>query len=134
VPQAGPLIEGLPAEIVMADTAYDADHFRQAIVDKGALAVMYGRPPFRKVFGSVFGEAVGAVMYPACLCGRLKTAGPDGIRGRALPSSRRAVMHDDGTECSRSGMPTDFAICRCVLLAKGWRVSRWPARDRVGCG
>ncbi len=36
--QAGALIEGLPAEIVMADTAYDADHFRQAIADKGALA------------------------------------------------------------------------------------------------
>ena len=32
-PQAGQLIEGLPARIVMADTAYDADHFRQAIAD-----------------------------------------------------------------------------------------------------
>ena len=27
-PQAGSLIEGLPASVVMADTAYDADHFR----------------------------------------------------------------------------------------------------------
>jgi transposase len=42
--QAGPLIEGLPAEIVMADTAYDADHFRQAIADKGALAVIPNNP------------------------------------------------------------------------------------------
>jgi transposase len=33
-PQAGALIENLPAEIVMADTAYDADHFWQAIADK----------------------------------------------------------------------------------------------------
>ena len=31
-----PLIEGLPAEVVMADTAYDADHLRQAIAAKGA--------------------------------------------------------------------------------------------------
>jgi transposase len=38
--QAGALIEGLPAQVVMADTAYDADHFRQAIADKGALAVI----------------------------------------------------------------------------------------------
>jgi transposase len=30
-PQAAALIEGLPAEVVMADTAYDADHLRQAI-------------------------------------------------------------------------------------------------------
>jgi transposase len=43
-PQAGPLIEGLPAQIVMADTAYDADHFRQAIADKGALAVIPNNP------------------------------------------------------------------------------------------
>jgi transposase len=43
-PQAGALIEGLPAQVVMADTAYDADHFRQAIVDKGALAVIPNNP------------------------------------------------------------------------------------------
>jgi transposase len=33
-PQAAELIEGLPAEMVMADTAYDADHLRQAIAAK----------------------------------------------------------------------------------------------------
>ncbi len=38
------LIEGLPAEVVMADTAYDADHFRQAIAAKGALAVIPNNP------------------------------------------------------------------------------------------
>ena len=43
-PQAGSLIEGLPADIVMADTAYDADHFRLAIADKGALAVIPNNP------------------------------------------------------------------------------------------
>ena len=36
VPQAGALIEGMPTEIVMAYTAYDADHLRQALADKGA--------------------------------------------------------------------------------------------------
>jgi len=44
VPQAGPLIEDLPAQIVMADTAYDADHFRQVIADKGAIAVIPNNP------------------------------------------------------------------------------------------
>ena len=43
-PQAGALIEGLPAEVVMADTAYDADHLRQAIAAKGALAVIPNNP------------------------------------------------------------------------------------------
>ena len=43
-PQAAALIEGLPAEVVLADTAYDADHFRQAIADKGALAVIPSDP------------------------------------------------------------------------------------------
>jgi len=43
-PQAGALIDGLPAQVVMADTAYDADHVRQAIADKGALAVIPNNP------------------------------------------------------------------------------------------
>ena len=43
-PQAGPLIAGLPAQVVMADAAYDADHLRQAIADKGALAVIPNNP------------------------------------------------------------------------------------------
>ncbi|MGY4172663.1 transposase [Bradyrhizobium sp. USDA 4529] len=44
VPQAAELIEGLPAQVVMADTAYDADHLRQAIAAKGALAVIPNNP------------------------------------------------------------------------------------------
>lgn len=43
-PQAAPLIQGLPARVVMADTAYDADHLRAAIADKGALAVIPNNP------------------------------------------------------------------------------------------
>ena len=43
-PQAGLLIDGLPAKVVLADTAYDADHFRQAIAEKGALAVIPNNP------------------------------------------------------------------------------------------
>jgi transposase len=44
VPQAAALIDGLSAQVVMADTAYDADHFRQAIADKAALAVIPNNP------------------------------------------------------------------------------------------
>ena len=43
-PQAAALLEGLPAEVVMADTAYDADHLREAIAAKGALAVIPNNP------------------------------------------------------------------------------------------
>ena len=43
-PEAGPLIEGLPARVVMADTAYDAGYLRQAIADKGAVAVIPNNP------------------------------------------------------------------------------------------
>ena len=43
-PQADALINGLPAEVVMADAAYDADLFRQAIAAKGALAVIPNNP------------------------------------------------------------------------------------------
>jgi transposase len=43
-PQAYGLIEGLPAEVVMADAAYDADPLRQAIAAKGAIAVIPNNP------------------------------------------------------------------------------------------
>jgi transposase len=43
-PQAMALIEGMPASVVMADTAYDADRLRQAIADKGATAVIPSSP------------------------------------------------------------------------------------------
>jgi transposase len=43
-PQAYGLIEGLPAEVVMADAAYDADPLRKAIAEKGAIAVIPSNP------------------------------------------------------------------------------------------
>ena len=43
-PQADRLIEGLPAQIVLADAAYDSDHLRQVITDKGAKAVIPNNP------------------------------------------------------------------------------------------
>jgi transposase len=47
-PQAGSLIEGLPAKVVMADTADDADHLRRAIAAKGAIAVIPNNPSRQK--------------------------------------------------------------------------------------
>lgn len=44
------MIEGLPADVVMADTAYDADHFRQAITEKGAIAVIPNNPSRAKKY------------------------------------------------------------------------------------
>jgi len=38
------LVEDLAADVVMADTAYDADHFRQAIAAKSAVAVIPNNP------------------------------------------------------------------------------------------
>lgn len=43
-PQAYRLLDGLPADVVMADAAYDADPLRQAIADKGAIAVIPNNP------------------------------------------------------------------------------------------
>lgn len=43
-PQADALIEGLPADFVMADAAYDSDRLRNAIADKGAVAVIPNNP------------------------------------------------------------------------------------------
>ncbi len=43
-PQAQGLIEGLPAKVVIADTAYDADPLRRAIAEKRAIAVIPNNP------------------------------------------------------------------------------------------
>ncbi|MGY3079142.1 transposase [Bradyrhizobium sp. LM6.10] len=43
-PQAQPLIEGLPAEVVMGDAAYDSDALRSSIAAKGAQAVIPNNP------------------------------------------------------------------------------------------
>ncbi len=43
-PQADALIEDLPADVVMADTAYDRDRLRQTIADKSAQAVIPNNP------------------------------------------------------------------------------------------
>ena len=42
--QADALIESLPAEVVLADAAYDSDRLRKAIADKGAIAVIPNNP------------------------------------------------------------------------------------------
>jgi transposase len=43
-PQAEALIAGLPAEIVLADAAYDSDRLRGVIADKDAHAVIPNNP------------------------------------------------------------------------------------------
>jgi transposase len=43
-PQADALIKELPADVVMADTAYDSDRLRKVIADKGAQAVIPNNP------------------------------------------------------------------------------------------
>lgn len=43
-PQAEALIEALPADIVLADAAYDSDRLRKAIADKAAIAVIPNNP------------------------------------------------------------------------------------------
>jgi transposase len=40
ITQAHQLIDGLDGTFVIADTAYDADHFRQAVAAKNAVAVI----------------------------------------------------------------------------------------------
>ncbi len=43
-PQAEALIADLPAEVVMADTAYDSDRLRETVAQMGAVAVIPNNP------------------------------------------------------------------------------------------
>jgi transposase len=49
-PQADALIADLSADVVMADAAYDSDRLRDAIADKGALAVIPNNPSRAKKY------------------------------------------------------------------------------------
>ena len=44
ITQAHALVEGWPAQYVLADTAYDADHFRERITAMNATAVIPSHP------------------------------------------------------------------------------------------
>jgi transposase len=79
-PQAAALIEGLHAEVVMADTAYDADHLRQAIDAKGALAVIPNNPSR-------------ALKYPLDLC-PAPSRGMLLLKTQAVPPRRNPLRKD----------------------------------------
>lgn len=49
-PQAAALLDGQKAEAVIADTAYDADHIRQAVAAKRAQAVIPSSPSRSRKF------------------------------------------------------------------------------------
>jgi len=70
-PQALALIDGLPAEIVMADTAYDSDQIRKAIADKGALAVIPNNPS-RATKHPLDADLYAQRQHVECCIGKLK--------------------------------------------------------------
>ena len=88
-PQAEALLADLPAEVVMADAAYDSDAIREVIAAKGALAVIPNNPSR-------------AQRYP----GRrapLRDAVPDRVlllQAQAVPT-RRHPIREDRKELSR---------------------------------
>jgi transposase len=82
------LIEGLPAEVVMADTAYDADHLRQAIAAKGAFAVIPNNPSRAQI------SARQASICPAPSRGMLL------LKAQAVPTHRNP-LRKNGTKLSR---------------------------------
>src|SRR5439155_5531952 len=75
----------------------------------------------------IVGTRSGAVMYPACLRGRM-TAGPDGFRGLGSQHCGALAWRDDVSECPNPG-PDHFAVAAfCSLRVAGRRA---PARN--GC-
>src|SRR5882724_13670373 len=80
---------------------------------------MCGRPPFRKGLATSFGEEVGAVMCPACLCGRSRGRWPRWYtcRGSYHPGALWRAMTArsvPGPVC----LPISPSVA-AVLLAKG---------------
>ena len=88
-PQAEALLAELPAEVVMADAAYDSDAIREVIAGKGALAVIPNNP-------SRAPKASGR-RAP------LRDAVPDRVlllQAQAVPA-RRHPIREDGKELPR---------------------------------
>ncbi|WP_352869011.1 transposase [Mesorhizobium sp. M1329] len=81
-PHAYTLIEGLPAKVVMADAAYDADPLRQEIADKGAIAVIPNNPSRAQIPDR---------RAPLC------PASPDQmlpLQAQAVPTRRNSIRED----------------------------------------
>ncbi len=70
-PQAAALLDGAPAEFVIADTAYDADHIRQAVAEKGAEAVIPNNPS-RSLKHSLDQDLYAQRHLVECCIGKLK--------------------------------------------------------------
>jgi transposase len=71
VPQAAALLDDDQPDVVMADTAYDADHFRQAIAKAGAIAVIPNNPSRSKKL-PIDKELYKARHLVECCFGKLK--------------------------------------------------------------
>jgi peptide/nickel transport system substrate-binding protein len=110
-PQAHALIDGLPADFVMADTAYDADRLRKAITDKGAVAVIPNNPSRARKYPidrHLYLPAPRGTWQPPC-------SGDEGILVR---STRRAIITLVVTQLRNKSM-----ISRRDLLAAGTGVT-----------
>ena len=66
-PSATALTEGLPAEVVIADTAYNADRLRQAIAAKVALAIILNNPSGRSKIRSTSISIPSAISFKLLL-------------------------------------------------------------------
>src|SRR4030088_1657798 len=103
-PQAAALIEGLPAEVVMADTAYDADHLRQAIAAKGGAR----RHPQQPVTCAQI-SARQASLCPAPSRGMLL------LKAQAVPPRRNPLRKDRPkiTAPSSLSQPSSYGCDKC---------------------
>ena len=111
-PQAAALIEGLPAEVVMADTAYDADHLRQAIAAKGAIAVIpntrHGRSNIRST----------SISMPSAILSN--AASPSSSNSAASPPVSKRPL--EITLPSSLSQPSSYGCDKCPhYLAQGRR-------------
>jgi hypothetical protein len=118
----------------MADTAYDADHLRQAIAAKGALAVIPNNPSRALI------SARKASLYPASSRGMLL------LKTQAIPPSRNPLRErpPEITAPSSLSQPSSYGCDKCprhlafaqnvvTLLSKGNHGERDSEHDEADC-
>ena len=105
-PQAAPLIAGLPAQVVLADGAYDAAHFRQVIADKAATAVTPIHPSVPANILSIGTSTASAISSSAASPGSSSSAA-------SQPASRKLPAT---TSPSSLSPPPSYGSGKCPQL------------------
>jgi len=131
-PQADALIEGLPAEVVMADTAYDSDRLRQAIARKGAVAAIPNKTPRAPKNTPSTSTSTRSAIWSSAASQSSSSSDASPPDSKKLPAttapSSLSPLPSYGSDNCPHLLERDASKFECILLLRSSWHTRWTGR------